>query len=116
MYPPKEKLAGKSFAEQRKLKCTLSLLNIKKKVNVPYDNKKEFLFSCLSASEKCEAIEEFLEDNLRFDDLIENRIIDEHFHLHKATVVEDIQESYDRNSWRLTFHFMSFGNSWIRYL
>jgi hypothetical protein len=36
--------------------------------------------------------------------------------LHKKTTVEDIQQSFDRNGWRLTYRMLFFSSSFIRYL
>lgn len=103
-------------AQEKKLKCSVTMLQNKQKVNVPFDTKRDYLFSCFAAAEKCEAIEEFLEQNMNFEYLTENQVVNEHFHLHKATVVEDIQGSYDRNWFRLTCRMMNFDNSFIRYM
>lgn len=83
---------------------------------MPFNPKKEYLFCAFGAAERCEAIEEFLEKQIDFDYLNQNQVIDDHFHLHKATVVEDIQDSYDAYTWRLTTRMMWFGNSFTRYL
>lgn len=103
-------------AEARKLKCTLTMLRNKQQVNVPYEKEKEYLFSAFGAAERCEAIEEFLEQELDFAYLLENRVVEDHFHLHKATVVLDIQNSFDHYLGKLSLRMMLLDTAFKRYL
>lgn len=73
-------------------------------------------FDCFQASQRCEAIEEFLEEEIDLDYFVDQGIILDHFHLHKRTTVEDIQDSFKHYYWKLLYAFLGFDDSFIKYM
>ena len=83
-------------AEELGLKCSITKLDLNTIINVPYKNDKKNFYNCFAQAERCEAIEEILKDQIDFDYFTEAEIIESHFHLHRRTCIEDIQESFDK--------------------
>jgi hypothetical protein len=90
---PPEKIDA--MAEQLSLRCPLTMLEMKMSLTKPYHKPSESgelepSFDCFGASQRCEAIEEFLEEEIDLDYFKDQGIIVDHFHLHKRTAIEDI--------------------------
>ena len=55
------------MAEQLKLKCSITKLNVQSLVTMQYEDKYKAMFNCFAQVERCEAIEEILKTKIDFE-------------------------------------------------
>ena len=89
------------MAEKLKLRCPITILNFETAVSTDFKVSRKGHHNMFNAAEKLEAIEEFFETQIDFDELKESGVIEDHFHLHKRLAIDEIQVSFGKYARKL---------------